>query len=784
MPRKGIWSRVRTGRLVQVMLVYLGVSWLIVQVVSDLRGMLDLPAWIGPVTLILLAVGLLIIVATAWVQSHPLVDAREAADEVPSSWELDLGDAVGALRRGRLPHLTWGRALLGGAVAFSLLVGVVGAWVLFRGDGSVFGTREAAAESAPDGIAVLPFTVRGAAVEEWREGMVDLLSTGLDGAGGLRAIASRTVLARWHEIVGTGEADQAVALDVARRVGARYALLGQAVAIGPSVRLTVDVYDLSAQESRPLGQRQVEGDPDSVLVLVDRLSVQTLGLVLQQTGLDLPQVDMASLTTGSLPALKAYLDGEARFRQGDFEAAASAYERAVAVDTLFALAYWRLSQALGWNETAQSPRVEEANARAVELADRMPPRGAFLARAALESRRGRLRSVALLREAVQRYPDDAEAWYQLGEAYYHLRSSLVGWEEVEKAFRRAVALEPRMAQYRIHLLDGALRFHGDSAMTYRELEELERAAPNSQHTRRYRLAAAIAFGGPAARDSAVETVLASTNQQLGGQINAALSHPRFADVRRDFGRAAYSRAPGEIRREIARTTGWDHFFARGQVRAAIAAFGDPNVPPHEQPEAILSIHLSGLPVPAEELARAEQQADPRRSTFVVAAYSTSAGKWDAHAAGVTRLRTRADSLQEAGDSLGARRVRATSRLLEAYGVLHRGKSAEATALMEGVHADLPPQYSEWARWWLGRLHIDQGRWNEAEPYFLSFLKYEKDPLAAYYLGQVYEATRREVLAPPLYAFFVEHWANADPELQPLVDDARRRLQRLSAERRD
>ena len=53
-----LWSRIKNARIVQVLLVYLGVSWVLLQVISDLREALELPQWIGPVALILLIVGL------------------------------------------------------------------------------------------------------------------------------------------------------------------------------------------------------------------------------------------------------------------------------------------------------------------------------------------------------------------------------------------------------------------------------------------------------------------------------------------------------------------------------------------------------------------------------------------------------------------------------------------------------------------------------------------------------------------------------------------------------
>ena len=46
----------------------------------------------------------------------------------------------------------------------------------------------------------------------------------------------------------------------------------------------------------------------------------------------------------------------------------------------------------------------------------------------------------------------------------------------------------------------------------------------------------------------------------------------------------------------------------------------------------------------------------------------------------------------------------------------------------------------------------------------------------------YEQTGERDKARKEYAFFVEAWEDADPELQPWVDDARLALDRLTADR--
>ena len=65
---------------------------------------------------------------------------------------------------------------------------------------------------------------------------------------------------------------------------------------------------------------------------------------------ELPEIDLASVTTSSLPALRAWLEGEVHYRHGAADAAVAAYERALAHDTTFAFAYYRLSSAYSWAE--------------------------------------------------------------------------------------------------------------------------------------------------------------------------------------------------------------------------------------------------------------------------------------------------------------------------------------------------------------------------------------------------------------------------------------------------
>ena len=202
-------------------------------------------------------------------------------------------------------------------------------------------------------VAVLPFAVQEGAPANWREGLVDLLSINLRGVTGLRAVESRTLLARWRERVGDEETPElATALDVAERAGARYAVVGGLMANGPNLVLSSGVYQVAGRQM--LGTARSQGPADSILTLVDRLTVEILRLVLSGEARELSRINLAQGSTSSLPALKSYLEGEVLFRRSQFQSAAKAYATAVEADSNFALARYRLGLSRWWFWTDMS----------------------------------------------------------------------------------------------------------------------------------------------------------------------------------------------------------------------------------------------------------------------------------------------------------------------------------------------------------------------------------------------------------------------------------------------
>lgn len=121
MPKPDFWTRLRGARIFPVLVVYVAASWGVLVLVNALQDALGLPQWMDPVASVLLLVGLVMISATAWGLSHPQVRERKEAGDLPGDWAVAPGTLVGDLVVGRVPHLTWGRSILGGVFALGLM---------------------------------------------------------------------------------------------------------------------------------------------------------------------------------------------------------------------------------------------------------------------------------------------------------------------------------------------------------------------------------------------------------------------------------------------------------------------------------------------------------------------------------------------------------------------------------------------------------------------------------------------------------------------------------------
>ena len=654
----------------------------------------------------------------------------------------------------------------------------------------------------PNLVAITPFEVLDPKLDLWREGMVDLLSRQLDGAGALRTVPPSVVIRQW-----SGRPDAASATEAAQRTGARLAVFGALVGSGTdSVQVTATLFDAGARTT--VGEIELRSSTIRMDGLVDSLALRLLS-ALSRTR-PVVAVRRASLGSISLPALKAFLEGERFYRQANTDSALASYQRSVELDSSFCLGWRRLGQVTEWSTFSGDSLARVYLLRAGRLNHGLPPRESLLVASeslfealyenppepAWWEQRNRL--FPTLEAAARLFPNDPEVWYELGEARVHWP---VGGRNISEhaleAFDRAIALDSSFTPGYFHTAELALR-QGGPAEARRYLAaylghaaSLLRGHPDhfaSGGELSYRLLDPNA--SPAQRERWISS---ASPAALYGSYNSLLPWQDSAETEVRLARAFAARPP-------ASNAAWEDsstkrfllaiaLSRRGHVREARTVDGF-------HPYVAFTLQaLDG--VAADSLvAMLRSWLDERSGPLRVKEqyfFLYGVAQWWAARRDTASLR----SLERRMDQIlvAARRKHAVARYAlygalasQAYLALTRGDSGQALRKFSA----LPDSVCGWLSCALdqlttAKLLVASGRRKEASAVFdrpRAIWPYESFPKEGIWRlerARIAESLGRRDVATREYSYVVDLWRHADERLQPYVAEAHAGLKRLGGE---
>ena len=352
----------------------------------------------------------------------PLAEQPEDRPATAAAWLAALGRAE--VRPWR-PWAAAGVLAVGGAVALRFLLGSHEACRLPR--------------DAPARLAVMPFAVLGTPpypatqlpeyfISRFRpvERLTEVVSFG-------RVVAQ---IASEHP---SNEEAQALAC----RLGAKFFVQGSVAYVGPTVTLQATLYEGGRARRSAKAEGRVGAEESEVM---DRVWA---GLYPEFT----PGAD-ATLPNGGPEALAAYLNAEAAFRRGDYRTARDEYTRVIRADSGFAIGRLRLALV-----AAQVDPTEQGFGTALRGAlghqGGLSPADSLLLDGftRLLAEGDGLAALDRFKRATEQAPTYSQAWYVLGEFYYHfagLFDETVG--EAGVAFNRVLDLDPRFSPAIAHLI--------------------------------------------------------------------------------------------------------------------------------------------------------------------------------------------------------------------------------------------------------------------------------------------------------------------------------------------
>ena len=474
-----VWGELKRRNVVKVAMVYAVVTWLLMQIVDTAAPALHLPDWTLSLTTLLLIIGFPLALIFAW--------AFELTPEgIKSSRSIEPDDSIAHNTGRKLDFIIIGVLVL--AVGFMFLDN----YVLNSAD-SVVGTEIDIASSgpAPDqtqgveeaslpdrrSIAALPFSNESAEEENaefFANGIHDELLTQLAKIASLKVISRTSVLEYRDSPKNMRE--------IGSELGVATLLEGRVQRAGDMVRINIQLFDAQTDENLWAETYNRELTAENIFEIQAEMAT-AIASALQAAMTPQEVAQLGEIPTDSTRAYDFYLSGNDYYSHPDDRTfkplAVQQYERAVAEDPSFALAwaalsrahslmYWygvdrteaRLKMSLDAVEHAFefAPNLPEAHVALgqyhylgfrdypkalaeLDIAEQGIPGASTLLelRAFIQRRMGAPEQfVITMGQAIERDPRNTDLLFQQATTYGLLRN----YEQADQYYERALEIEP------------------------------------------------------------------------------------------------------------------------------------------------------------------------------------------------------------------------------------------------------------------------------------------------------------------------------------------------------
>jgi serine/threonine protein kinase/tetratricopeptide (TPR) repeat protein len=247
--------------------------------------------------------------------------------------------------------------------------------------------------------------------------------------------------------------DEPLGREICKRASVRAMVLASIRKFGKNYTIDLKVLDPTSDEYLLTAKEEGNGQ-ESIPSMLDALAERTrLELKEKVTEVEAASTNLADVTTTNLEAYQHYFQGEQLLNHLKLVEAEKEFKKAIALDTAFGLAYYRLAYTIGWslaNENVATSYLEKA----AQLIDKIPERERYLVRMEQARHkggpaRGFADALVIAREMEARYPNDKEAQFQVGDYSYHSND----FQTAEHYFEKVVATDSPYDRALFHLAD-------------------------------------------------------------------------------------------------------------------------------------------------------------------------------------------------------------------------------------------------------------------------------------------------------------------------------------------
>ncbi|MEO7455254.1 MAG: protein kinase [Gemmatimonadaceae bacterium] len=731
---------------------------------------IGLPEWVLPGALIVMALGLPVILFTAYVHYATHREAIRTPTLTPRGTRPSRG-TMAEIAAKASPHMTWRRTTRGGVFAIAAFVLLVTGFMAMRalGIGPAGSLLAAGKLNDANTLVVADFVMKGGD-SSLANVVTEAVRTGLSESQIFTILSPAAVSAALQrmQLSPASRVDSALAHNVAIREGAKAYVAGEVTPFGQGFAIAMRL--VAADSGTVLASFQQTADgPSDLLATIDKLTRNLRGKAgesLRKIHADKP---LDQVTTTSLEALRKYVAASRAVDASRSEDAIPLLKEAIALDTNFASGYRKL--AIAYRNAGMPPNMADtALANAYRHRDRLTERekGLLVGTYFFSGPgRDRARSIAAYEAVLRDYPTEGVAINNLALALSSRRETI----RAESLYRRAVEIDPGPLTRYENLTD--MLIHNGKLRAADSLVDItEKRFPTSILPTLDRSMLAYIRGDLDSSETLLRSLLNKSTPRdrsftlyaisdmttLRGRL--AESYAKLVEARRADSARGVPMRPLDDSLDRAFVDIWmREQGARGvqKVDAALARQPMKSLPVERRPYFLAaSLYALG--------------GRPDRAREVIAQYA-------ADVKDTVLLRLRTPGLHNALGEISL----AEQKPLEAVKEFRLGDVATdgpASNCRICLTANLARAFDQ------------AGMADSALAAFERYVgtsdasraEYDKDPtfLAGTYkrLGELYEAKNDKAKAASYYRKFVDLWKNADPELQPKVAEVRRRIARL------
>ncbi|MBW8768747.1 MAG: protein kinase [Gemmatimonadetes bacterium] len=726
---------------------------------------IGLPEWVFAGSLVVMALGLPVVLWTGYVQRVTRRALLSTPTYTPGGTPTSSHGTLATMALRAAPHMSWYRTARGGLYAFGAFIAFIALFMGMRAAGiGPFGSLFAAGQlDARDPLLITDFRTTNVDTTLGRV-VSDAVRAGLSSSSAIIIVPPATIvsaLVRSKRAPDT-RLDLAVAQDLAQREGIKAIVDGEVTGVGTGYIVSVRL--VRADSGNELASFRETGEgPKGLIEAADRLARAIRSKAGESLKLVNATPPLIQATTGSLEALRKFSAGARLNALGD-DRATDLTREAVAIDSTFASGWSALAADLS-NYGGSQSAIDSALTQAYRYRDRLPAteRDGLTARYFIMGPgRDRAKGIAAYEAILQRGETTAAVLINLGEAL-RTRREFARTESLNVAAIRFTsrngtaygnAIEMQLDQGKYKEAAAMVQPMHDIAALYGTREKMLLSfATGDLGTARHLSDSLLNAGGDARRHGGLRSARALA--VLDGRLRAA---------------AAYRTEELAANQHVPTSRGLNDAMIDVAVMGATPALGA------RVDSVVDAIPFRELPMidrpylfAAGMLARVGK---PEKARAMLARYRSEMTDTS-----IARVR-----INEYHLALGEIAL-ASGKPDEAIREFRRGDVG-----FDGAPAD---ECAPCLSFDLARAYDAAGKADSAammfERYLATPLAYKADvemdpmrvPAIRERLGQLYEGLGDTAKAIQNYHAFMELWKNADPELQPRVADAKRRLARLA-----